>query len=82
VLCKWRALLSQLNCPQSYPRRLCQKQKGHLVGQFPERWRCAGLRNPVLNIALMVGLSDIPDWCYVEVLGTEVRRGLLQCVCA
>jgi hypothetical protein len=46
---------------------------GHLVGQFPDRWRCAGLRNPVLNIALMVGITDIPDWCYVETMGTEVR---------
>lgn len=120
---------------------------GHLVGQHPSRFRCAGLRNPVLNIALMVrqqgaeegqstargvlaetavrtfspphcagqdgapckssahlspphthlplplllllcwdnaramllpwlwsqvGLTDIPDWCYVEVFGTEV----------
>lgn len=36
---------------------------GHLMGQHPDRFKCAGLRNPVLNIALMVGLSDIPDWC-------------------
>lgn len=35
--------------------------------------RCAGLRNPVLNIALMVGVTDIPDWCYVEAYGTQVR---------
>lgn len=34
--------------------------------------RCAGLRNPVLNIALMVGVTDIPDWCYVEAYGTQV----------
>ncbi|GBF91528.1 hypothetical protein Rsub_04268 [Raphidocelis subcapitata] len=47
---------------------------GHLVGQFPDRWRCAGLRNPVLNIALMVGITDIPDWCYVETMGTEEGR--------
>ncbi len=52
---------------------------GHLVGQFPARWRCAGLRNPVLNIALMVGITDIPDWCYVETFGTEVgARGLFD----
>lgn len=42
------------------------------MGQFPDRFCCAGLRNPVLNIAVMVGVSDIPDWCYVEALGTEV----------
>jgi acylaminoacyl-peptidase len=45
---------------------------GHLVGQHPAAFRCGGLRNPVLNIALMVGLTDIPDWCYVEAFGTEV----------
>lgn len=47
---------------------------GHLMGQHPDRFKCAGLRNPVLNIALMVGVTDIPDWCYVETYGTEVRR--------
>ncbi len=25
------------------------------------------MRNPVCNISLMVGLTDIIDWCYVEV---------------
>uniref|UniRef100_A0A383VD43 acylaminoacyl-peptidase n=1 Tax=Tetradesmus obliquus TaxID=3088 RepID=A0A383VD43_TETOB len=47
---------------------------GHLMGQHPERFRCAGLRNPVLNIALMVGVTDIPDWCYVEAYGTQEGR--------
>jgi hypothetical protein len=46
---------------------------GHLMGQHPDRFKCAGLRNPVLNIALMVGVTDIPDWCFVETYGTEVR---------
>eukprot|EP00879_Flechtneria_rotunda_P013504 GHRR01014100.1.p1 GENE.GHRR01014100.1~~GHRR01014100.1.p1 ORF type:complete len:881 (+),score=271.51 GHRR01014100.1:318-2645(+) len=44
---------------------------GHLMGQYPDRFKCAGLRNPVLNIALMVGVTDIPDWCYIEAYGTE-----------
>lgn len=43
------------------------------MGQHPQRFKCAGLRNPVLNIALMVGVTDIPDWVYVETYGTEVR---------
>lgn len=46
---------------------------GHLLGQHPALFRCGVMRNPVTNIAAMVGLSDIPDWCYVEVLGSEVR---------
>ncbi len=40
---------------------------GHLIGQFPAAFRCAVMRNPVTNISLMVGLSDITDWCFVEV---------------
>lgn len=44
---------------------------GHLMGQYPQRFKCAGLRNPVLNIALMVGVTDIPDWCFIETYGTE-----------
>jgi hypothetical protein len=46
---------------------------GHLMGQHPQRFKCAGLRNPVLNIALMVGVTDIPDWCFIETYGTQVR---------
>ncbi len=48
---------------------------GHLIGQFPAAFRCAVMRNPVTNISLMVGLSDITDWCYVEV------RMFTACVC-
>jgi acylaminoacyl-peptidase len=29
------------------------------------------LRNPVCNLSLMVGLSDISDWCFVETFGSE-----------
>ena len=31
----------------------------------------AAARNPVCNLALMVGTTDIPDWCYVESYGTS-----------
>ncbi|EIE20682.1 alpha/beta-hydrolase [Coccomyxa subellipsoidea C-169] len=44
---------------------------GNLVGQHPERFRCGVLRNPVMDISLMVQLSDIPDWCYVEAWGSK-----------
>lgn len=59
---------------------------GHLMGQHPEVFKCAVLRNPVCDLALMVNLSDIPDWCFIEAFGTAVRlvnlfiyRVLLDC---
>ena len=42
---------------------------GHLVGQHPTRFRAGVLRNPVLDLSLMVGVTDIPDWCWVEACG-------------
>ncbi|KAI4317929.1 hypothetical protein L6164_025755 [Bauhinia variegata] len=45
----------------------------HLIGQAPERFVAAAARNPVCNLALMVGTTDIPDWCYVETYGTFDR---------
>ncbi|KAI3884808.1 hypothetical protein MKX03_002840 [Papaver bracteatum] len=41
----------------------------HLIGQAPDRFVVAAARNPVCNLALMVGTSNIPDWCYVEAYG-------------
>ncbi|KAK7243155.1 hypothetical protein RIF29_37943 [Crotalaria pallida] len=42
----------------------------HLIGQAPEKFVAAAARNPVCNLALMVGTTDIPDWCYAETYGT------------
>lgn len=43
---------------------------GHAIGQYPNLFKVAAMRNPVTNIATMVSSTDIPDWCYVEALGT------------
>eukprot|EP00590_Aulacoseira_subarctica_P007588 CAMPEP_0172414434 /NCGR_PEP_ID=MMETSP1064-20121228/1091_1 /TAXON_ID=202472 /ORGANISM="Aulacoseira subarctica , Strain CCAP 1002/5" /LENGTH=787 /DNA_ID=CAMNT_0013151099 /DNA_START=276 /DNA_END=2639 /DNA_ORIENTATION=- len=42
---------------------------GHMIGQFPDLFKVAAMRNPVTNIATMVTSTDIADWCYVEALG-------------
>lgn len=47
---------------------------GNLVGQHPERFRCGVLRNPVMDLSLMIHVSDIPDWCYIEAWGSEVHH--------
>lgn len=46
----------------------------HLIGQAPEKFAAAAARNPVCNLALMVGTSDIPEWCFVEAYGIEGKN--------
>jgi acylaminoacyl-peptidase len=41
----------------------------HLSARFPDVYRVAVLRNPVVNMASMSSTSDIPDWTHVEALG-------------
>lgn len=43
---------------------------GHCIGQHPDLFKVAAMRNPCTNIASMVTATDIPDWCYVETIGT------------
>ncbi len=45
---------------------------GHLLGQHPDRFRAGVLRNPVLDLALMTQISDIPDWVFIEGFGSKV----------
>jgi len=39
---------------------------GHLIGQHPDKFKAAAMRNPVTNIPAMLGVTDINDWCVVE----------------
>jgi acylaminoacyl-peptidase len=41
----------------------------HLIGQFPDLFAGACMRNPVTNIPSMLTTSDISDWCIVEAIG-------------
>ncbi|WJX17114.1 acylaminoacyl-peptidase [Trifolium repens] len=50
----------------------------HLIGQAPEKFVAAAARNPVCNLALMVGTTDIPDWCYVESYGIKGRDRITE----
>lgn len=43
----------------------------HLIGQAPDKFVAAAVRNPVCNLELMVGTTDISDWCYVEAYGHD-----------
>eukprot|EP00445_Apocalathium_hangoei_P071793 CAMPEP_0204162652 /NCGR_PEP_ID=MMETSP0361-20130328/35732_1 /ASSEMBLY_ACC=CAM_ASM_000343 /TAXON_ID=268821 /ORGANISM="Scrippsiella Hangoei, Strain SHTV-5" /LENGTH=743 /DNA_ID=CAMNT_0051119281 /DNA_START=69 /DNA_END=2297 /DNA_ORIENTATION=- len=40
-----------------------------LIGQHPDVFHAAAMRNPVTNIAALAATSDIPDWAFVEGLG-------------
>ncbi|GAB4843293.1 hypothetical protein Ancab_013258 [Ancistrocladus abbreviatus] len=53
----------------------------HLIGQEPEKFAAAAARNPVCNFELMVGTTDIPDWCFVEACGTEGRLKFTEVPC-
>lgn len=41
----------------------------HMIGQYPQLYAAAALRNPVINIPPMFTTSDIPDWTVVEACG-------------
>ena len=55
---------------------------GNLVGQYPSAFKCGVLRNPVMDLGLMIHCSDIPDWCYIEAFGCQVCNHFMVLVTA
>ncbi|XP_024018039.1 acylamino-acid-releasing enzyme 1, partial [Morus notabilis] len=50
----------------------------HLIGQAPDKFAAAAARNPVCNLALMVGTTDIPDWAYFETYGSLGKNSFTE----
>ncbi|XP_062826169.1 acylamino-acid-releasing enzyme [Anolis carolinensis] len=36
----------------------------HLIGRYPDMYKACAVRSPVINMATLLGTSDIPDWRY------------------
>lgn len=65
--------LSNLQCTKSFWNYLTNSYVLNFV-QAPDRFVVAAVRNPVCNLSLMLGTTDIPDWCYVEAFGSEGKN--------
>ncbi|KNA20264.1 hypothetical protein SOVF_053960 [Spinacia oleracea] len=50
----------------------------HLIGQAPDMFSVAAIWNPVCNLALMVGTTDIPDWCFVNSYGSDGKTDFTE----
>uniref|UniRef100_A0A0B7B020 Prolyl endopeptidase n=1 Tax=Arion vulgaris TaxID=1028688 RepID=A0A0B7B020_9EUPU len=38
----------------------------HLIGQYPDTFKAAAIRNPVVNLVSMFSTSDIHDWIFAQ----------------
>ncbi|KAF3617095.1 hypothetical protein FXO38_34188 [Capsicum annuum] len=43
----------------------------------PDKFSIVAARNPVCNLALMVGTTDILDWCYFKAFGSEEKSNFI-----
>ena len=63
---------------QSLAARMVASSQATWSGNTLGRFRCGVLRNPVMDLGLMIHVSDIPDWVYIEAWG---HQGALPCAC-
>ncbi|KAH9505078.1 hypothetical protein Btru_059463 [Bulinus truncatus] len=38
----------------------------HMIGQYPDMFKAAATRNPVVNLTTMQSATDIPDWIFAQ----------------
>ncbi|XP_054832028.1 acylamino-acid-releasing enzyme-like isoform X2 [Eublepharis macularius] len=38
----------------------------HILGRYPKMYKACAVRSPVINMATLLGTSDIPDWRYTS----------------
>nr|AEE63650.1 unknown [Dendroctonus ponderosae] len=50
----------------------------HLSGQYPDKFKSVVARNPVIDVASMSIISDIPDWCYAEAGSVYTQKGQID----
>ncbi|EAR93056.2 prolyl oligopeptidase family protein (macronuclear) [Tetrahymena thermophila SB210] len=74
---------------QVIEKKLCDPKKaitmggsygGYMTGilstRYHERFICAVMRNPVVNIPYLLNATDIPDWCLAECFGKKMTWNL------
>jgi len=58
-------LAAHRKCPDLYPPQLRLLLPSTVIGQHPDLFNAAVMRNPVISAGELTG-SDIPDWVYAE----------------
>ncbi|PHU17293.1 hypothetical protein BC332_12988 [Capsicum chinense] len=68
--------IPRYTCGQPFPvppRKFSVDKGRRKTKAVADKFATAAGRNPVCNLALIVGTTDIPDWCYFEEFGSEEK---------